>query len=206
MSYQPTTDDLRVWYKDTYVLSKDGRVCFIEYPEDAYTFRVRYIKDGDWVGDLIEASNLVLQYPSVGAISMKSSVVFMSRRHTDGSARYRSTLTRESVKFFDPLIKEKMILQLPAINNLGNLHLLERVFNRQYFNVQDTLNSIYSLEKLGAAINKDWYIAYQYAANAPVLFKGHYAIARHNKERGRWEMKSDLPFLNEEMSEMGVVF
>jgi len=210
--YDETSNDLMIKHEGCYVGYTDpsngeNKLAMLRefyqndpgYDEICFNFKVR--ENEGWTGSDVTnwsdyRDNFQLDYPSLGAINHKKTVVVLRRKlKLSSPTKYRKSFRHDSFNYFDPNMMERSELGMTLLNNHSVQTLSVMLGHDIFFNEQLTsdqaLNSILSNERVGAAFSEMYYYTLNACNNTISLWRFDNIIGTFHHGKSLFELEND---------------
>ena len=210
--YDETSNDLMIKHEGCYVGYTDanngdtGLALLREfyqnddgYEEIYFNFKTR--EDGCWESNDTKnwsefRDDFILDYPTLGAINHKKTVVVLRRKlKLSSPTKYRKSFRSDSFNYFDPNMMERSEIGMPLFGNHSLQSLTVMLGKDIFFNEQLTsdqaLNSILSNERVGAAFSEMYYYTLNACNNTISLWRFDNIIGTFHDGKSLFELEND---------------
>jgi len=211
--YEETIDDYRIKYDHCFGTINDNLIKAIDFfyddhaDENVVSYST-YLSSG-WVDDTSNISfmdNIDWTLPKLGCINVRDTVIYFKRRHKQNSpTRYRKGFRFDSLDMFEPNSKEYHILGKELFRHDSNskTDILNSLFFPEKYSVEEALDSVLSLDRLGTSFNNDYYFTLSSSINSFLLWRNNVIVGIYSKTSKRFKVTT--PLFNKELSEIGIM-
>jgi len=211
--YVEGVNDYHVKYDNCYGILDDNLIKAIDFygeDEDSESPVMRYsiLSNSIWKnrsGDIDTINNTDWTIPRLGALNIDDSVFFVKRKHKQSSpTRYRKAFRLDTMKSFNPLKKELHLLNRPpySATDGNNDNVLNSIFFPKPLGVEEALDSVLSLNRLGASFSDDYYFTLSNSVNNILLWRGCNIIGIWNKDVSGFKVSTSL--FNNDLDGFGI--
>lgn len=213
--YEESANDYHVKYNNCYGILENKVVRALDFynndDEDDNTKVVmdyKVLRNKSWFSksggiDIIDDIDWTLPY--LGAINVLDTVLFIRRRHKQSSpTRYRKALRLDLLDLYEPTKKEYSMLGKEGYSG-GSENwndVLSSIFFPTQLGVEEALDSVLSLDRLGTAISNEYYFTLSNAINNIILWRGRNIIGIWNKNLKGFDISTSL--FNDDLNSLGI--
>lgn len=213
LEYEETADDYSIKFNHCYgVLDNQLLIAMDFYNNDEggndIVMNYELLESSSWKSksDGVEVIKKVdWTLPHLGAINAFNTVLFIRRRHKQSSpSRYRKGFRLDIMDIYYPSRKEfSMLGKLSDISTPSKeKEILKSIFFPNKFEVEEALDSVLSLDRLGAAFSGDYYITLSCSVNNILLWRGANIIGIWNKKFKGFDIHTSL--FNDDLNSFGI--
>ena len=183
MTYMDTTRDVDLKYGNTY-LKYNGSVFYVDRAtstdEGTIALQAKRLNNKNmWVTENIPyTQDMILKYPTLGAINLNTTAVFINRRP---QRQARKALSLDTCTIDDLNIDERKLLRMHALSP-NNKTLITSIFNPKYTQLTQAVAGIYNGTYLGRAVSKNFSVVYKAIPNVVCLLWQQYVVGEVDKD------------------------
>ena len=212
--HMDSCNDYHVKYGQCYGLLNNNIIkssdFYLDSDDEEIIMHYNTLKNDSWIGreggvDVIESIDWTL--PLLGAINFEDTVVFIGRKHKQSSpTRYRKGFRTDLLDTYEPSRKEYRMLGFSSIGDSLTLDntLLKSIFFPKKYEVDEALDSLLSLDRLGASFSNDYYFTLSASTNGLLLWRGCNIIGVYKKGSGRFKLFN--PLFTNDLDKLGVKY
>lgn len=206
-AYKLNAHDYEIKHHDTYGLYKGTPILFKGFWGDAGNVLVKgtTYPSGKTEGAITDGrvSDCEFPPPRRGLVNLASSMIYLKGLSTtQGSEKYKATLSRKNTELIDPFDMERKMFNSPPVRWTSSA-LLNAIFKNEYPAPMEALDRVISFERIACAFSPKYGFGIKFRPNSVMIFHGDKMIGRVNSADKEILLKEGTWHYFEELSEYG---